>query len=106
MRKVRAAALLLCAVLAVSAATTGTVSPSIAIIPASGTYVVNNDHVNVRASPDVQAGKVIGQLARGAVVEVREMTKLAFEVNGNIAAWFHLKNPDGWVFGWYLDPRE
>jgi hypothetical protein len=106
MRKVRAAAFLLCVVLAVTAATNGTTPPPIEIIPASGTYVVTIDHVNVRASPDVQAGKVIGQLNKGAVVDVLEMTKRAFEVNGNISAWFHLKSPDGWVFGWYLDPRE
>jgi len=108
MKKAPAAMPVLAALLVLSAATAGapSIAPSIATIPASGTYVVNNDHVNVRAAPDVQAGKVIGQLNKGAVVKVLEMTKLAFEVNGNTAAWFHIEKPDGWIFGWYLDPAE
>ncbi len=73
-------------------------------MPASGTYVVNDDDVNVRAAPDVRTGQVIGRLNRGAVVEVVEMTRLTFTVGEITAAWFHIKSPDGWIFGWYLDP--
>jgi hypothetical protein len=105
-KKSLAAIGLLSACLIVSAATTSPPSPTIEVLPATGTYVINNDRVNVRAAPDVATGKVITQLNKGAVVEVTEMTTLAYNVNGNVAAWFHLKKPDGWIFGWYLDPME
>ncbi len=100
------AAALFCACLIVSAATTSVVPPSVETIPASGRYVVNNDRVNIRAAPDVTSGKVITQLNKGTAVDVQEMTKLVYNVNGMIAAWFHLKSPNGWIFGWYLDPLE
>jgi hypothetical protein len=77
-----------------------------ATVPAAGTYVVTSDKVNVRASPDVDAGKVVGKLNKGDRVNVTEMTELAFDVQGMRAAWFHVSKPDGWVFGYYLDPAE
>jgi hypothetical protein len=104
MKNAWAAILLLLVLLVLPAAAAG--APSVASIPASGTYVVNADRVNVRDAPDVQAGKVIAQLNKGAVVKVLGMTKLVYEVNGTIAAWFHLETPDGWIFGWYLDAAE
>jgi hypothetical protein len=75
-------------------------------VPAAGTYVVTSDKVNVRASPDVDAGKVVGKLNKGDRVVVTEITVLAFDVQGMRAAWFHVTKPDGWVFGYYLDPAE
>jgi hypothetical protein len=105
-KKFLVAILFFCACLLVSAATGNAPSPTIETVPASGTYVVNNDHVNVRVAPDVKNGKVIGQLNKGTVVDVQEMTKLVSDVNGTVAAWFHVKSPNGWVFGWYLDPLE
>jgi hypothetical protein len=90
--------------LVLPAATAG--APSVETVPASGTYVLNDDRVNVRDAPDVQSGKIVAQLNRGAVVDVVGMTRLAYEVSGHIAAWFRLVKPEGWIFGWYLDPIE
>ena len=81
-------------------------SPAAEKIPAAGTYVVNSDRVNVRAAPDTDSGQVVGRLNKGDKVQVVEMTALAFDVQGMRAAWFHLSTPDGWVFGYYLDPGE
>ena len=61
--------------------------------------------VRVEFSWGATEAKIASGLA-DAVVEVTEMTTLAYNVNGNVAAWFHLKKPDGWIFGWYLDPME
>lgn len=75
-------------------------------VPAAGTYVVNNDRVNVRAAPDVAKGQVVAKLNKGAKVEVIEMTVLTYAVQDMRAAWFRIKDPDGWVYGYYLDPSE
>jgi hypothetical protein len=96
-------ALALC--LAVSAFAVDMPQASGEAVPAAGSYVVTSDNVNVRAAPDVGSGKV-ARLNRGAVVEVVEMTVLTCVVQGMRAAWFRIKSPDGWVFGYYLDPAE
>ncbi len=75
-------------------------------VPAAGTYVVNDDRVNVRAAPDAVNGRVIGRLNKGAVVEVTEMTFLAYAVQDMRAAWFHITKPDGWIYGFFLDPSQ
>ncbi len=92
---------ILAATYATAAATGG-----IETIPAAGTYVVNSDRVNVRAAPDAQQGKVVGLLNKGASVEVVEMTVLTFVVQGMRSAWFHLRSPEGWVYGYFLDPAD
>jgi hypothetical protein len=73
-------------------------------MPAAGSYLVTSDRVNVRASPDLEEGRVVGKLNKGNRVEVSEMTLLAYDVQGMRAAWFRVKEPEGWVFGYYLDP--
>jgi hypothetical protein len=97
-------ALALC--LTVAAFAADAPSGGIQAVPAAGRYVVNSDKVNVRAAPDAAGGKVVGRLDKGAGVEVVEMTVLAYAVQGMRAAWFHIKSPDGWVFGYYLDPAD
>jgi uncharacterized protein YgiM (DUF1202 family) len=85
-----------------------TAAPSVAIdtTPAAGTYVVNSDRVNVRAAPDVTKAPVVGKLNKGTRVEVTEMTVLTYVVQDMRSAWFHIKSPDRWVYGYYLDPNE
>ncbi len=75
-------------------------------VPAAGAYIVNDNKVNVRAAPDAAAGKVIGKLNKGARVEVVEMSVLAYAVQNMRAAWYHIKSPDGWVYGYFLDPVD
>jgi hypothetical protein len=75
-------------------------------VPAAGTYVVNDDKVNVRAAPDAAAGKVVGKLNKGARVEVTEMSVLTYPVLTMRAAWYHITSPDGWVYGYFLDPAD
>jgi hypothetical protein len=98
------AALALC--LTVSAFATDALPGGVETVPAAGGYVVNSDSVNVRAAPDVSTGKVVGRLNKGAGVEVVQMTVLTYAVQGMRAAWFRVKSPDGWVFGYYLDPVD
>ena len=74
--------------------------------PAVGAYVVNDDNVNVRSAPDEKNGQVVGKLSKGTHVDVTEMTSQTSTVGDSTAAWFHIKNPDGWVFGSFLDPSE
>ena len=74
--------------------------------PSVGTYVVNDDNVNVRSAPDEKTGQVIGKLNKGTKVDVTEMTSQTYTVGENTAAWFHVKAPDGWVFGSFLQPGE
>jgi hypothetical protein len=75
-------------------------------IPAAGSYVVNDDKVNVRAAPDAAAGKVVSKLNKGVSVEVTEMSVLTYAVQNMRAAWYHIKSPDGWVYGYFLDPAD
>jgi hypothetical protein len=98
------AAFVLCGIISIiaTAASPGAIDTT----PAAGTYVVNSDRVNVRAAPDVDKGQVVGRLNKGVVVDVIEMTVLTYAVQDMRAAWFHIKNPDGWVYGYFLDPRE
>ena len=106
MRRMRkslvALAIFLLASTHVTAAPTGVIET----IPAAGAYVVNSDRVNVRVAPDAQQGKVVGTLNKGASVEVVEMTVLTFVVQGMRSAWFHIRSPEGWVYGYFLDPAD
>jgi uncharacterized protein YgiM (DUF1202 family) len=74
--------------------------------PATGAYLVNDDNVNVRSTPDEKSGQVVGKLNTGAQVDVTEMTSQTYTVGNSNAAWFHIKNPDGWVFGSFLEPVQ
>ena len=76
------------------------------VIPSVGTYVVGFDNVNVRATPDEKNGKVIGQLNKGQAVDVSEVTSQNYTIGANTAPWYHLVDPDGWVFGASLEPQE
>jgi hypothetical protein len=102
MRKSLAVVALCLSVSVIAAAAPG----GIETVPASGSYVVNDDKVNVRAAPDSSAGKVIGKLSKGISVEVTEMSVLTYAVQNMRAAWYHIKSPDGWVYGYFLDPAD
>jgi hypothetical protein len=106
MRRMRKPLIALALCLTVSAFAAGAPPAGVEIVPAAGSYVITSDRVNVRDSPDLTAGKVVGSLNKGATVEVIEMTVLTFVVQGMRSAWYHLKSPDGWVYGYYLDPRD
>jgi hypothetical protein len=75
-------------------------------LPAAGSYIVNTTELNVRDSPDLATGKVIGRVTKGVKVEVIEMTALLYPVQNMRAAWFRIKNPAGWIYGYYLNPIE
>ncbi len=75
-------------------------------ITASGFYVVNDNNVNVRSAPDETNGQVVTQVAKDTRVEVLEMTTQTYTVGGQTAAWFHIKDPSGWVFGSFLTPAQ
>ncbi len=76
------------------------------LTPASGTFVVNDDDVNIRSIPDEKSGQVVGKLAKGAKVDVSEKTSQTYTVGDSTAPWYHIKSPDGWVFGSFLDSAE
>jgi hypothetical protein len=71
-------------------------------VPGFGSLWVTVDGVNVRSAPDEVRGTVIDRLNKGTQVQVTEMTARAYSVAGTVAAWFHLRNPDGWMFGAFL----
>jgi uncharacterized protein YgiM (DUF1202 family) len=81
-------------------------APAKATQPASGSFVVNDDNVNLRASPDEVSGQVLSSLSRGAKVEVLEVTSQKYSVGGVEAPWYKIKAPEGWVFGAFLSPAE
>jgi len=72
------------------------------VVPAAGIYVVNDNNVNVRASPDEVNGAVTFTLAKDVEVEVFEVTSQAYTIGTLTAPWYHIKDPSGWVFGVFL----
>lgn len=74
--------------------------------PAGASFVVNDDHVNVRSQPDEVNGQVVAQLDRGKVVEVVEQTSQSYTVGGSTDRWFRIAEPAGWIFGAFLDPSD
>ena len=85
------------------AATSAQQTSAVKTISARGSYIVNAT-LNLRDAPDLASGKVIGQVAKGSRVEVIEMSYLMYPIQGMRAAWFRLNEPEGWVYGYYLDP--
>lgn len=77
-------------------------APQKAAIAVSGFYTVNDDNVNVRATPDEVNGQVLTQLSKGAQVEVLEVTVQSYTIGGLTGQWYHIKEPAGWVFGPFL----
>jgi hypothetical protein len=73
--------------------------------PASGIYLVNDDDVNVRSAPDEVNGSVVGKLAKGAQVEVVEATTKSYTIGSWTAQWYRIKDPAGWVFGYFIGPK-
>lgn len=70
--------------------------------PASGTFLVNDNKVNVRDVPNEKGSKVVGSLEKGVSVEVVETTAESYTIEGKTAPWYRLASPDGWVFGSFL----
>jgi hypothetical protein len=64
------------------------------------------DAVNVRDTPDENAGKVIGTLSSGQAVDVEEMTSESFTIKDQTAPWYKIKEPAGWVFGAFLSAGD
>lgn len=74
--------------------------------PAVGTFTINDNNVNVRATPDEKNGQVLSQLSLGYAVEVLEVTAQTYTVGGMTGYWYRLKEPAGWVFGTFLTPAN
>ncbi len=74
--------------------------------PASGSYLLNDDNVNVRAQPDELNGQVVARLNTGTQVEVLEATTQEYPLGGQSARWYRIKDPAGWVFGSFLTPVQ
>jgi hypothetical protein len=73
---------------------------------ATGFFVVNDNKVNVRATPDEKAGAVLTQVNKDQKVEVIEVTDQMYTIDGVTAFWYRLKDPAGWVFGSFLAPAQ
>jgi len=73
-----------------------------AVKAAVGSFVVNDANVNVRDLPNEKGSKVTGTLTKGQTVDVLEITSDSYTVDGVTAPWYHLKDPNGWVFGTFL----
>ena len=48
---------------------------------------------------------VLTQLNIGSVVSIDERTVEEYTVGGANAAWYHLVEADGWVFGSFIDAQ-
>jgi hypothetical protein len=70
------------------------------------TLTVNDDNVNVRSTPDEVNGTVITTLAKGTVVTFDNRTQNSYTINGATKHWYHILQPDGWVFGAFLDNAQ
>ncbi|MBN1646645.1 MAG: SH3 domain-containing protein [Spirochaetales bacterium] len=70
----------------------------------SFTAVVNDNNVSVRGFPDTEAAKVVS-LTMGTEVEVVAKTVDRDTIDGVSDVWYKISEPDGWIFGTYLDPK-
>jgi hypothetical protein len=77
-------------------------APQKATMAVSGVYTVNDNNVNLRATPDEINGQVVTQLSKGAQVEVLEVTVQSYTIGGLTGQWYRIKEPAGWVFGPFL----
>lgn len=73
---------------------------------AGGSYTVNDDNVNVRATPDEVGGQVVGKLGKGAVVTVVEATNQSYTIGALKGPWYKIAEPSGWVYGPFLTPSN
>ena len=73
--------------------------------PFSFEGIVNSDNVNVRNFPGTAGTRIIAQLQPETEVRIVERTVDPDMVGGQSANWFKLDDPQGWVFGVYIDPR-
>ena len=73
-----------------------------AVVEATGSYRVTSDGVRVRKAPDEVNGAVIGSLKKDAVVGAVEATAESYTIGNDTAPWYHIQQPDGWVFGAFL----
>lgn len=75
-----------------------------AFVVAMGNFIINDNNVNVRNLPDDKTGVALKLLTKDTPVEVIQATANSYTINGVTAQWFHIKDPDGWVFGAFLAP--
>ena len=73
-----------------------------AVVEATGSYRVTADGVRIRKAPDEVNGAVIGSLKKDAVVSIVEATAESYTIGTDTAPWYHIQQPDGWVFGAFL----
>lgn len=66
---------------------------------------INDNDVNVRTLPILESSEIITQLNIGDSVSITGQTTDSFSVGGISAKWYKISEPEGWVFGSYLDPQ-
>ena len=49
---------------------------------------------------------MVGKLAKGRSVVAVERTKQSYALGALNAPWYRIKEPEGWVFGVFLAPKE
>lgn len=76
--------------------------PALELISLSQDMYVNDDNVNVRDYPDATNGTVRARLQRDVIVLALDRTADPATVGGVTDYWYHIQEPDGWVFGQYL----
>lgn len=73
---------------------------------ATGSFSVNDDNVNVRATPNEVDGQVVAKLSKGTAVTVVEVTTQAYTIGALKGPWYKIAEPSGWVFGPFLTPAN
>lgn len=75
-------------------------------VKTSGSFLINDNNVNVRAKPDEVNGEVLTQLNNGDKVEVIEVTAQKYTIGDQTSVWYRIEQPAGWVFGIFMNPAQ
>jgi len=69
-------------------------------------FTVNDDNINVRSIPHEVNGTIVGTLSAGTTVDSSERTTETYTVAGFTKRWYRISQPDGWVFGAFLEGAD
>lgn len=65
--------------------------------------IVNDDNVNIRDLPSVENGNVVMTVNTRDKLDITGRTKEEFTIQGITERWYRISEPEGWIFGAFLD---
>jgi hypothetical protein len=72
----------------------------------SAEAVTNDENINVREFPNEQYDNIVGQIGRGEALTITRRTAEEYTIGGNTARWYKISDPEGWIFGQFVDLSE